>query len=466
MNRGRLDRRALLGGAAATLALPWLEALAPRRAHAAGVPRRFIVFFTPGGAVPEDFWPSGSETTFTLPAILAPMEPWRKQLLLVDGVEMQAMTTGSGSEHQKGMGALLTGRSLPTGTFSFFGGPAGFPQGISIDQAIANKVGATTKHKSVELGILWPTYGNGPTPQNMLNYTGPQQPAPPMRDPWIVFQRLFGDFIPNGQAAAMSAVEVRKQQTKLLLDGTAQQYQSLAGKLGGEDRARLQEHLQRMREIRAALDRAPDRAAAGCSVPAVTREDGLGNYKTGGDGDGDSHYTIESNVSGRMPAIGKLMIDQLVTAFACDLTRVGTLQWTDAASRNSFPWLNLSQNHHFYQHDGGYRPKELTQVSRWYAEQLAYLCSRLAAVKEGDGTMLDSTVIFWGSEISHPSNHDSRRMPFLLAGGAGGAFRMGRHVKIEAPHNNLLVSLMNAYGVPGTTFGDSRFCTGPLSGLV
>ena len=176
-----------------------------------------------------------------------------------------------------------------------------------------------------------------------------------------------------------------------------------------------------------------------------------------------------------LPAIGKLQIDSLAAALACDLVRVATLQWTHAESNQTFPWLGINGQHHTMSHAGDQdaaAQENLTKINVWYGEQMAVLLDRLAAIPEGDGTLLDHTAVVWVIEVGKGNNHAHRDLPFVIAGSCGGAFRTGRFVDYLAgggrghPHNNLLVSLANAMGLPDTTFGDPAHCTGPLPDLT
>jgi hypothetical protein len=176
-----------------------------------------------------------------------------------------------------------------------------------------------------------------------------------------------------------------------------------------------------------------------------------------------------------MPAVGRLQMDFLAAAFACDLTRGATLQWTHAESNQTFPWLNISGAHHVISHAGdsdAAAQENLTKINTWYATQFAYLLGKLAAVPEGAGTLLDNTVVMWCIEVGKGNNHAHRDLPFLLAGSCGGRLRTGRFVDYMAngaagrPHNDLLVSLARAMGTQDTTFGDPAHVTGPLSNLT
>jgi hypothetical protein len=160
------------------------------------------------------------------------------------------------------------------------------------------------------------------------------------------------------------------------------------------------------------------------------------------------------------------MMDMMVMAHACDLTAVSTFQWTDSEAKHTFPWLGLPQNHHYYQHDGGFRPSELEKIYTWYSEQFAYLVGALRDVKIGDHSLLDETVLFWGSELQRPPTHDKSNMPFVLAG-KGGGMRSGRYVKYNGDsHNGLLLSILRLFGDTRATFGDPAFNAGPLTGIL
>jgi hypothetical protein len=257
---------------------------------------------------------------------------------------------------------------------------------------------------------------------------------------------------------------------RLVMAALQKEYAALAPRLGASDRVRLEAHAEKLSEIERGLLGSPSGgptgggpAGGGCSAPKVEPSDALGRYGTV---TSKPSAPLTADASARIPRLGTLMMDMAVSALACDLTRVVSIQWTDTNSRNTFPWLGLNEHHHFYQHDGGYRPKEMTTIGHWYIQQLAALAGKLAAVPDGGGTLLDSTIILYCSEISHPT-HDYRDMPFLLLGGAGGAYRPGRFLKYATPvaHNHLLVSLLRAFGLAGNTFGDPKYGQGPLPGL-
>jgi hypothetical protein len=157
------------------------------------------------------------------------------------------------------------------------------------------------------------------------------------------------------------------------------------------------------------------------------------------------------------------MMDMMVMALACDLTAVGTMQWSDAECEYSLPWLGLAGTQKFYMNDGGYQPSECEQIATWYYQQHAYLLQSMAGVDMGGHSLLDETVVFLGSDVQHPASYARTDMPFLLA---GGGLRTGRWLSYDhVSHNDLLVSLLRLFGGTETTFGDAKYSVGPLANL-
>jgi len=153
-------------------------------------------------------------------------------------------------------------------------------------------------------------------------------------------------------------------------------------------------------------------------------------------------------------------------ALSCELTAVGTLQWSDTEAGYTLPWLGLDQTHKYYQNDGGYQPEELTTIHNWYSMQHAYLIEQMAKVEVYGGSMLDQSVVFFGSQHQNPATHSKVDMPFMLAG-SGGGLRTNRWLTFDHPsHNDLLVSIFNLFGDRRTRFGDFQYCSGPLAGLT
>jgi hypothetical protein len=445
-----LSRRLVLRGVGgAVIALPWLEAGGRSARAAAGLqasPKRLVIFFTPNGTIHDALWPkvAPSETSFELQGILAPLERHKGRLLLVRGLDLKSASVSHGHGHQKGMGNLLTGRPLPAGTMKSASDTAGWGAGISVDQEIANVVGKGTRLPSLELGVRADNF-YGSNVLTRINYRGPAQPLPPQNDPLEAWKRLFSDA--GTDPAALERARARRAS---ILDTVGQQFAAVRARVGEADRKRLDEHLSMIRDLESRLA-APPAGAGGCAPrPSPAKQ------------------TVDSEQT--MPAITAAHVDLIAAAFACDLTRVATLQISNAKNYLRYPWINSMSNGHDLSHAGPSNmaaAREFAARHTWHAEQLAVLLDRLAAIKEGGGTALDHTVVLWCNELSTGNDHGHINMPFVLAGSAGGFFRTGRYVKCDhQPHNNLLVSLCNAFGLERTSFGDARFCTGPLPGLT
>ncbi|HET6148222.1 MAG TPA: DUF1552 domain-containing protein [Polyangia bacterium] len=441
------SRRAALRGAfGASIGLPWLASLGARRAHAAGTPAfptRFVVMFSPNGTLPGAWNPMGTETSFTLSPILQPLAEHQGDLVVVRGVDQQG---GGGDGHQNGMGGMLTGQPLNAGPFAGAGSaPAGWPNGPSVDQRVAEVLGTGTKLRSLELGVQVGAADNW----GRMVYRAANQPLPPEDDPARVYADVFADL--HADPAVLAALRARRRS---ILDTVAAQYARLSARLGGDDRARIDRHLTAVREIELRLTTPFAGATAACQdpapapAPATSRNDDF-------------------------PAIGALQIDLLVMALACDVARVASLQWSRSVSQTRFTWLTpaIPEVHHDLSHrpdNDGVAADKLVRINRWYATQLATLMSKLKAIPEGDGTLLDHTLILWCNELAVGNVHSRVDAPYVLGGRAGGRLATGRYLTYagDVPHNNLMVSILNAMGIPDQTFGKPDWCTGPLAGLV
>lgn len=443
-----LSRRSFLRGAGASIALPYLATMgcdavsapkhadvARRAAAATGMPKRFVVFYTPNGFVMDKWRPAGDDTSLDVRGshILAPLERHASDLVCIDGLDLNS---AQNQNHPTSSLSLLTGSAVE-GERTM--------TGISVDQAIAEAIGGGTAVRSLELGVQ--TRGS-----HTICASGHNRPLPMEDDPYAVFDRLFGDFTADPDAA-----DARRMRRRAVLDGVADEIATLMGRVGRDDRQRLEAHFDAIRDLETRLDGAGG-GTASCSVPD------LGARLDVGDND-------------NFPEVGRLQMDLLSMAFACDLTRVATLQWSMAGSRTVFRWLGIDTDHHEIAHAGS---AQFDDAQRWYAEQLAYLIDRLKSFPEGDGTVFDNTLIVWVNEVGSAGSHDTGNVPFTLAGSAGGAVRTGRYVDIGGrhgwgcresepacvPQNDLWVSLLQAYGVETDTFGDPRYCNGPLAQLA
>jgi hypothetical protein len=258
-----------------------------------------------------------------------------------------------------------------------------------------------------------------------------------------------------------------------ILDGVQDDYNRLIGQLGSEDRQKVQAHLDWIRQIEEGLKQT---VSGTCAIPSSVDptpgyyDDPIAEGVSRGTPDGGN---MSITTGAKVPLKGKVMTDLLVAALACDLTRVGTIQWGDSEAKFMLGFLkessgtSLMDHHHGYQHDRGFQPEALELIYHFYAENLAYLLQKLDSVQEGNGTLLDNSLVVAVTEIQHPETHGQTNQPFILAGKAGGRLQTQRWLRVPAqPHNNLLVSILNLFGLPNTTFGHRDYCTGALSGLV
>jgi len=439
----RLSRRAFLRGAGGVaVGLPFLGSL-HREARAGGdFPQRFLVFFSPNGTIHDQWVPSGSENDFELSRILAPLERHKSNLLILDGIDMESAYHGPGDGHQTGMAHMLTATEIIEGDTGGHG--MGWGGGISIDQELARNIGTQTRFASLELGVQT---GFGELHSRMC-YLGANQPLPPEDDPARAFDRIFAGFDPGpGQPQGPSEADRLRARRRSILDAVMGDYERLSGRVGREDRVKLEQHLTSIREIEQRLGApGPETTGGSCSVPnrpGVDQSD--------------------------FEAVGRAHMDMLAMALACDLTRVGSLQWSISTGQTVFSWLGIGDGHHDISHEGDDNAgavENLVLINTWYAEQFAYLLDRLDELPEGDGTVLDNTVVFWCNELGKGNEHTRRQMPFVLAGGGAGLLRPGRFLSYQGePHNKLYVALLQQFGIDTDTFGNSDYGSGPLTGL-
>jgi hypothetical protein len=428
---------AMLG---ATIGLPWLETFASRNARAQATPNlRFVVMFSANGTILNQWLPSGTETDFTLSPILSPLAEHQRDLVVISGVDQQG---AGGDGHQNGISGMLTGTGLLRGTFAGVGAPpAGWAEGPSVDQRIADELRVGMPFRSLELGVQVGAADNW----GRMCYRARNQPLAPREDPARVFDDVFGPLTLDPVDRAR-----RQAERQSILDYLKDDVTRLSSEVAVADRQRLDAHLTYLREVEARLQKQSANAAA-CAIPSRPAPAGKANDD--------------------FPEIGALQTDLLVLALACGQTRVASLQWSRSVSSVRFTWLGIDETHHGLSHlpDTDEKAQDaLTRINTWYAERYAELITKLKNYPEGEGTLFDQCLLLWCNELGTGNTHNRQDAPYVLAGSAGGALRTGRYLKYEGdvPHNNLLVSLLNVMGLPDTTFGRPEWCTGPLDGLV
>ncbi len=454
----RFTRRNLLRGSlAATAAVPLLET---QRAWAQATtsPTRMLVFLTPNGTRNALFWPTGTETNFTLNTFMPDLGAYKSKLTILKGIKLNpALQNGAlggtvGSEHARGTGGLLTGRPLKSGTqFKSFGNTtSGWGSGQSLDQYLAMKLAPPTTFPSLQIGV----HVRDTEVRARISYTAADQPIPPREDPKDVFAALFG--MSTGGGGTDPALTRLWAQRKSVFDATNTETERIKKIVGAADRSKLDAHLTAMRDVEKRLvgmtgtTTMPGTGA--CTKPTITDVD-LKN---------DDQYL----------KAGQMQMDLAVAALACDQTRIITFQWSYSESEHLFAFLNVSGSNHVISHDfaqSGANYDAYNKIQIWYQSQFASLLGKMDAYKEGTRTLLDNSVVLWATEIGESTQHDLMMMPYVLAGSAGGKIRAGRLLDYSSSrrdNNQMLVSIGQAMGDTLTSFGDASGATGPLPNLA
>lgn len=424
----RLSRRGLVLGAGASLVAAPFVALLGRRASAdnGSGPKRLVIFFHPNGTIHDHWRPTGTETAFDFPAgsILEPLAAHKSDVLIVDGVDFVNQ-----SNHDGGMAAMLTGSGRADS-------PSG---GASVDQYIAATLGGTSRFPSLEFGVQTSAWGGNV--QTRMSYSAAGVFVPPDDDPVSVYQRMFGSVLGDSTAAAKLLAR-----RKSVLDVVRGDIGDLRKRVGYEEQTKLDAHLDALRRVETGLA-----GTVGCATPKAPA-------------------TTNPYDNPSFPALGKSQMDLLVTALACGMTRVASIQWTHTVSPLVMSWLGLTDGHHSLSHsdDGNTAGvASYVEAERWYTQQFVYFIEQLKATPEpdGSGTLFDTTLVVWCKELGDGRLHDCLAVPFVLT--SGGIFRVGRYLKLDhAPHQKLWVSVCQAMGLTNPTFGDPSYGTGPLEGLV
>jgi hypothetical protein len=445
----RISRRNILRAASgAALALPLLPSLGGRAAaQSTGAPKRFVTMYTPNGVIHDGWWPTNatSETEFELSESHEPLKAYKNRLLILGGIDMKvAMADGPGGPHQRGIGGLFTNTQLGEGLFmDGCGRTAGWASGVSVDQRIASVIGATSPVASLQLGVR----ATENDVQGRISYADAGKPLPPLGTPLDVYKKVFENFLPPATTPDEDAAKALLAQRKSVLDAVAAEFSALNARLNAQDRQTLDSHLTLVRDV----ERRLSIGIGDCAKPAVPP-------------------TLDAASETDMQTIAELELDLLALAFACDLTRVASFEISTAFNHIRYPWVQSMGEGHALSHSGASdadAKAQLLKRQNWHSSLIARLFDKLSVVSEGDGSVLDNTLLFWGNEVSMGTTHSHDNMPFVLAGGKW-AFRTGRYIQYTGgpSHGDLLVSLLNAMGVDDKTFGNAMYCTGPLSGLV
>jgi hypothetical protein len=430
-----LGRRTVLRGIGASLALPALDAMTPAFAAPAEPPLRLLFTYVPNGVTLADWTPPGEGGALQLSRILEPLAPWRERLVVLTGLAHKngnALGDGPG-DHARAGGSYLTGVH-PRKTAG-----ADIRNGVSVDQVAAAKVGSLTRLASLELGCEESrTVGNCDSGYscaytNSISWRSASMPMPPETNPRMAFERLFGAEDTPLDAAGRAR---RLADRRSVLDAVLGRASALSKELGPTDRRKLDEYLSGVREIERQIERAESDTRV--VEPPFEKPAGL---------PADFAEYVE------------LMLDLQAAAIQADLTRLSTFMVGREGSLQAYPEIGVPDSHHPLTHHRGQPDlvERVTKINIFHVQLFAHLLEKLQATPEGDGTLLDHVAVVYGSGLSDGDRHTHEDLPVLVAGGANGRIRGGRHLVVppETPMTNLFLTLLDYMGVPAESLGDS-----------
>lgn len=444
MSQPLISRRTVLRGMGLGIALPWLEAMGPLTAWGANTqasqaaPNRLAILYVPNGKNMADWTPASEGANFEITPILEPLAAFKEQLLVLTGLTAdKARSHGDGGgDHARALSAFLTG-AQPRKTDG-----TDIRAGVSVDQVAASRLADRTRLPSLEIGCEQGSMagncdsGYSCVYSSTMAWRSATQPLPKEVNPKLVFERLFSS-LPDEQRVKRDAAR------KSILDFVREDTKDLHLQIGRSDQRKLDEYLSSIRDIEQRIQRA-------AQLPPVERPSV--------DAPAGIPPTYEEHI--------RLMGDLMVLAFQTDMTRVCTFVLANEGSNKPYPFAGVREGHHDLSHHGNSQEKKekIRQINRFHTTQLAYLLEKLRSIPEGDGTLLDHSMIAYGSGNSDGNAHNHDNLPILVAGGGCGTLSTGRHLVFpkETPLNNLWLSLLDRMEISVDTLGDS---TGKLSGL-
>jgi hypothetical protein len=428
-----LDRRTLLKGVGAAIALPALDAMRPALAAAvknAKQASRIAVVYVPNGVIMKDWKPAGTGKDFAFTRILKPLEPFREDITIISGLGNDAANHAQGGGHAKASGSFLSG--VPP---KYTAGPD-VHAGVTFDQVAAKHWAAETRVGSLQIGCEDARMvGNCDTGSscaytNTLSWKNPDTPLAVEVNPRSVFERLFGSVDPSLSPQVRAR---RALYRKSILDQTRESTERLMLGLGPSDRRKMDEYLTGVREVEGRISAAEKDQV----TPPVDKPSGI-------------PFEYRDYV--------KLMFDLQVIAFQADLTRVSTMMLGREGSVRTYPEIGVPDPHHPLTHHRGHPDfiEKVTKINCFHVELLAGFVKKLKATADGDGTLLDHSAILYGGALSDGNAHSNFDLPLLVAGHMGG-IRGGQYIAAEAktPVANLFVQLLNCAGMETERFADS-----------
>ena len=437
ITKKHLPRRTFLKGiAGASVALPLLDAMIPAltaQTRTAAAPKLRLGFvYVPHGAVLDKWTPIGDGANFQLNQIMAPLEAFKQQLVIVSGLANKAAESqgDGGGDHARSGPSFLSGVH-PKRTEG-----EDVRAGITIDQIAAQHISQDTPLPSLELGtedtglVGVCDVGYSCAYMNSIAWRSPSLPLPMEINPRVIFERLFGD----GSNAAERAQ--RKTEDRSILDSVTREAAQLNSGLGHRDRTIVSEYLDNVREIERRIQKAEKQVASQVEVP-------------------DSPIGVPESFDEH----AKLMFDLQVLAYRAEITRVSTFMLARDLSQRTFPQIGVPEPHHSVSHHGNspVQIAKLAKINTYHASLMAYFFDKLRATPDGDGNLLDHSMILYGSSMSNPNEHNHFPLPLLVAGGGAGQLKGGRHLKFpeRTPISNLLLAVLDKSGIHMDTLGDS-----------
>ena len=432
ITKKHLPRRTFLRGMGVTLALPLLDSMVPAQtplAKTGAVPKsRFCGIYIPHGATMDKWTPAQEGAGFELTESLKPLEKLRDRFNVVSNLAHPlagGVGSDAGADHARSAAVFITGAHPEKGSVH---------AGTSIDQVLARHIGQDTPLPSIELAIeevaLNCGSGYGCAYFNTISWKSATLPLPMENSPQVVFERLFGDGTNAEQRLS------RKKQDGSILDSVTDKVARLQGKLDASDRARLNDYLDDIREIERRIQKATEQSANNVEIPEAP----VGIPEA-----------FEDHI--------KLMFDLQVLAYRAEITRISTLMYARDTSGATYPASGVRDGFHTASHHSNVRANmdKFALINQYHVKMLAYFLEKLRAAPDGDGNLLDHSVVLYGSSMSNGNQHDHDPLPIIVAGGASGRLQGGRHLKFE-PHthmSNLMLALLDKLGVPQDQFGDS-----------
>jgi len=429
-----LPRRTFLKGAGAALALPLLDAMVPSLTALADTPadpgrlRRLGFVYIPMGCDISRWTPPGEETLDELSSTLNSLEPIKKQIAVISNLELRNAYPGT---HATSNCAFLSAaRAKRTESTDYH-------LGTTVDQIAAQKIGQNTQLPSLELAMDLSSMvgqcdnGYACVYQNNLSWSTPTTPLPAEAHPRIVFETLFGE--EGGTTERRDSLKKRAS----LLDSLKDEFVRLQKVLGPADRKRVSQYLDSVRDVERRIQQA-EAASSENPLPDVNRPTGV-----------PEAYADHA----------RLMFDLQVLALQGDITRIVTFQLAREASNRTYPEIGVSEAHHPLTHNNGDPEKiaKVAKINQFHVSLFAEFLKKLQATPEGNGTLLDHVLYLYGSGMGNPNVHDHVNLPIIVAGGAAGKMRGGRHIRFReaTPLANLHLTLLDKVGVHLDSFADS-----------